>query len=192
MRTNRQRALAGLLIAFAIVSTTACGEGEAGPTGPQGPQGEMGPAGPSGEEGNANVTLHIFDGHDFSVQPFIDLCMGAGIDAQETTESSWDAYLGLNSPDFGFVYFHMPGAGISGDSEYLAVTTYDDGALNCPTPQSLTEIFLIAGPGEAYDEIRIIQVLANEVTDNRSAVTDATGFHAVIGSAGDVVAVVRH
>lgn len=191
MRANRQRALAGLLIAFAIVPTTAC-NGEAGPTGPQGQRGEEGPRGPSGEEGNANVTLHIFDGHDFSVNPFIDLCMGAGIDAQETTESSWDAYLGFQSPDFGFTFFHVPGAGIGGDSEYLAVTTYDAGALNCPSPQSLTEIFLTGGPGEFYDEIRIIQVLANEVTDNRTAVTAATDFHAVTGSAGDVVAVVRH
>lgn len=168
MKTSHPRALAGALIALAIVSTTAC-DGDAGPAGPQGLQGEQGPEGPPGEDGNANVTLHIFAGHDFSVNPFIDLCMGEGIGAQETTESSWDVFLGLDSPDFGFIYFHIPGSGIAGDSEYLSVTTFDAGALNCPSPQSLTEILLIDGPGEAYDEIRIFQAVASEVVDHRAA-----------------------
>jgi hypothetical protein len=166
MRASHIR-LPGLLIAFAFVFTTAC-EGDTGPTGPQGPQGAEGPQGPSGEDGNANVTLHIFAGHDFSLNSFIDLCLGDGISAQETTESSWDAYLGLDSPTFGFIYFHVPGGGVGGDSEYLAVTTYDAGALNCPSPQALTEILLIGGPGEAYDEIRIVQAAANEVVDHRA------------------------
>jgi len=191
MKTSHPGALAGLLIAIAIGSTTAC-EGDAGPTGPQGPQGEEGPEGPPGEDGNSNVTLHIFGGHDFSVNPFIDLCMGEGISAQETTESSWDAYLGLDSPDFGFIYFHMPGGGIGGESQYLSVTTYDAGALNCPSPQSLTEILLIDGPGEAYDEIRIVQAVANEVVDHRAAVVDAGDYRALVGSPGDRVTVIRH
>lgn len=189
MTTRHLRALAGPLIVFAFVSTTAC-EGDTGPAGPEGPQGAEGPQGPSGED--TNVTLHIFDGHDFSVNFFVDLCMGAGIGEQETRESSWDAYLGLDSPDFGLIFFHVPGAGIGGDSEYLAVTTYDAQAVNCPFPQSVTEIFLFDGPGEAYDEIRIVQVAANEVVDNRSVWTDATDYHAVVDGSDDRVTVVRH
>ncbi|MFW6088755.1 MAG: hypothetical protein ACODAB_03310 [Gemmatimonadota bacterium] len=194
MRTNQLRARARLLIAFAFVLTTAC-EGDRGPTGPQGPQGPEGAEGaqgPTGEDGNANVTVHIFDGHDFSQSFFVDLCMGEGIDAQETAESSWRAYLGLDSPDFGLLLFHVPGAGIGGDSEYLTVTAYDASAVNCSSPQSLTEIFLYEGPGEAYDEIRIIQIAADAVIDNRSSSSDVTDYHAVLAGFGGGVAVVRH
>lgn len=55
------------------------------------------------------------------------------------------------------VYAYVPGMAYGG--EYLTVRAYDASAAICPTPQPLIDIALVSGPGEAYDEIRIVQVL---------------------------------
>lgn len=192
-----------LLTVFALMFAVGC-EGDTGPTGPQGPvgpsgaQGDQGPAGPegpqgpAGEDGNANVTVHIFDGQDFTISSFVDLCLGTGISQQEMAESSWDAYLADDDPTFGLIYFHVPGFASFGNSEYDVATAYDTPETICGSAQPLVEISLVSGPGEIYEEIRIIQTVANNVSDNRSLVLDMSDYSAVIEYFGEAVETVRH
>ncbi|MFW6084320.1 MAG: hypothetical protein ACODAA_03830 [Gemmatimonadota bacterium] len=192
-----------LMMAFAFILVVGCegDTGPAGPAGPAGPQGEQGPVGPegpagpqgsAGEDGNANVTVHIFDGHDFGTTSFVDLCLGADITQQEMIDSSWDAYLGEEDATFGLIYWHVPGFASFGASEYDVVTAYDGPETICGSAQPLVEISLTSGGGEEYEEIRIVQTVANNVSDNRSVVLDMTDYAAVMEHFGDDVTVVRH
>lgn len=192
-----------VLTVFALMFAVGC-EGDTGPTGPQGPdgptgsQGEQGPGGPegpqgpAGEDGNANVTVHIFDGHDFATAPNLDLCFGTGISQQEMTESAWDVYLGIENGAFGLIYWHVPGFADFGSSEYDVATAYDTPESLCGSAQPLVEISLVSGPGEIYQEIRVIQTIANNVSDNHSFVLDTSDYSAVIEYFGDAVETVRH
>jgi hypothetical protein len=91
------------------------------------------------------------------------------------------------------IYWHIPGFAAFGASEYDAVTAYDVPVALCPSAQPLIEISLVSGPGEAYDEIRIVQVLASEVVDNTSGIVlDMTSYDAVIEHFGDEVTLLRH
>lgn len=175
MKINNMRGLLVLMISAAFLIAASCEgpEGPTGPEGPQGPQGEQGPQGPEGPQGptgNANVTVYIFDGHDFSASSFIDVCLGEGISEEETRESAFNVYLGVdNGTGFGIIYFHIPGFGDFGTSEYDAITAFDTpGGICGGTPQPLVELSVVSGPGETYDEIRIVVVVANNVIDNRS------------------------
>lgn len=205
MENNFIRSFAVLLTGIALILVTGC-EGPEGPTGPQGqqgPQGEQGPEGPEGppgEDGNANVTVHIFDGHDFSSSAPLDLCLGDNISQQEMIESSWNVYLGRDNAAFGLIYWHVPGFANFGASEYDVVYAYDTPVSICPSAQPLIEISRESGPGENYEEIRIVQVAANNVVDNRSKQIsslmpdnlDITDYDAVLEYFGDNVRFVHH
>jgi len=69
MRANKLILLSSILFGFILLFGCEESEGPTGPANPEGPQGEQGPEGPQGLAGNANVTVHIFDGHDFSTYP---------------------------------------------------------------------------------------------------------------------------
>jgi hypothetical protein len=208
MKINEIRGIAILLIGIVVILSTGC-RGSEGPTGPQGaigPQGEPGPAGvqgPPGEDGNANVTLHIFDGHNFSGVPNLDLCLGDNISEEEMLQSSWQVYLGAEIEEFGLIYWHIPGA--ANASEYGVITAYDAEGVICieelqPQPQPFVEIGRMDGPGEEYDEIRIIQVAASNVVDHRNNETnslvpdnlDLTDYKAVLDYFGSSISTVNH
>lgn len=130
--------------------------GEAGQQGEQGPKGDQGPQGP---EGNANVTLYIFDGHDFSSST---IARREVSDVTETqmSESDWHVYLVHSS---GWIY-HMSGYGISDDTMYFTAHRWVDG------DPGYIDFWIEAadGPGEEYAEIRIVRTAANNVNDERS------------------------
>jgi len=198
-----------LLFGIALALITGCrgAEGPTGPQGaegPQGPQGEQGPEGeqgPPGEDGNANVTMHIFDGHDFSVVPNIDFCLGDNITEQEMVESLWKVYLGTEVEEFGFVYWHIPG--VANATEYGAITAYDSLGNLCSDElaQPVIDVARVDGPGEEYQEIRIIQILANTVVDHRNNqinndlvpdFLDLTDYQMVVDYFGSSVRIMNH
>lgn len=143
-------------------------EGPAGPQGTQGPEGPQGPQGPQGEEGNANVTVYIFDGHDFTEKDFANYCFGDLVSEKEMAESDWNFYLGLDDDALDTVYFNIPGTGAFYQTEYYSLLTYDADAIICSGPATIAEMGIVNGPGEEYKEIRIVQILANNVVDTRS------------------------
>jgi hypothetical protein len=172
--TSRYRLMV-LLSVFVFINLGCEGpEGPQGPAGPQGEQGASGPQGPAGEDGNANVTLHIFEGHDFTEVSYIDLCLGENISAEETRNSSWHVYLGFDSGDdlIGMLYFHIPGFTFSGNSEYVVVHGYDHNSLICPEPQPVVEIELDSGPGESYHKIYVFQIEASNVLEHSKMPAD--------------------
>lgn len=139
MKKNKMRRLYVLLFSIALVIATGC-EGPEGPAGQQGEaglQGEAGPQGPQGPEGNANVTVFIFDGADFATDGFAFVCLGADISQQEMRESIFTVYLGDNFPPFGIIYYHVPGWGGFGNTEYDALTVYDSVGAGCAPAQPL-------------------------------------------------------
>lgn len=140
------------------LASVAC-EGPSGPDGPQGPQGEQGPEGPQGVQGNANVTLYIFDGHDFSTSTEIH----RDIEVNNPEESVWLVYLiesattVCNNP-LGCGYL-LPGTGFLGDSYYRVFLQYS------LTPFRIS-INRESGPGEEYSTIHIIRIEATNVEDH--------------------------
>lgn len=208
------RRLVALTIAFAVMFAAACA-GDTGPTGPAGPQGtqgdpgtqgELGPQGEQGEQGpqgnqgepgadgNANVTVHIFDGYDFTAGSYVDLCLGEDMGQKEFVDSSWNVYFRLDSGALESIYWEIPGT-VFGSSEYVVVRAYDAGAVWCPAAQPVFRLVLDSGPGEDIEQIRIVQVLANQVVDNSttsSLVLDTTNYAAVIGHFGGNVTEIRH
>lgn len=146
------------ILLSAMVIFAAC-EGPAGPEGPAGQDGSDGANGVDGEDGNANVTVYIFDGHDFSATSEYGVPGISGLTETEMVESSWDVYM-LNS---GF-YYHVPGFGSAGLSEYRVYHDYDSGA-----SEVTFQIGLESGTGETYSEVRIVRAAANNVEDNTTS-----------------------
>lgn len=160
-----------LLIAMTM---SACAEdGEVGPEGPEGEQGipgekgekgeqgekgEKGDHGNDGADGNANVTLYKFDGHDFSTSyknVFVALDS-----IEQMTNSSWQVYLLTASGNA----YHVPGYGPYFATEYLVahewrVKGYENYAAEIT-------ISAATGPGEEYDEIHVVRIVANNVEDH--------------------------
>lgn len=206
------RRLCAVTMAFALMLFAAC-DGDTGPAGPTGPQGTQGEAGTPGDpgpqgdqgaqgeqgapgaDGNANVIVHIFGGHDFSADAVAEICLGGDLGQQEFVDSSWTVYLGAEVPPLDMVHLHVPGMAYGG--EYVAIIGYDGAAAVCPTAQGLVNIGLVSGPGEAYEEIRIVQVLASDVVDHTVAAAsgvapDLTDYDAVLEYYGSRVLEVRH
>ncbi len=191
-----------LLSVFIFINLGCEGpEGPQGPAGPQGEQGASGPQGPAGEDGNANVTLHIFGGHDFTEESYVDLCLGENISADEAMNSSWHVYLGFDSEDdlFGMLYFHIPGFTFSGNSEYAVVHGYDHNSLICSAPQPVVEIELDSGPGEPYDQIYVFQIEASNVLEHSKMPADMisndldfTNYKSVYNNFEDRMRVIQH
>lgn len=173
---NIQFSLFFIIVLSISLATISC-QGPAGSDGLQGPQGEQGPPGPEGPQGeqgppgNANVTLHIFEGHDFSSDSIHDICF-ENVTEEGMISSYWLVYLVFDSGNpFGFIYAHVPGFGLDDTSQYDTAHIWDTSGTICPSPQMAFEVELNEGPGEAYDEIRIFQVTANHTIDNRSKQT---------------------
>lgn len=142
--------VAGMLI------FTAC-EGPAGPEGPAGADGQDGAPGQDGEDGNANVTVYIFDGHDFSSSSSYFLPGITGLTETEMKESAWDVYM-LATND---IYYPIPGYGENGLSEYRVFYSF-----NSSNSEVDFDIRLETGTGEQYNEVRIVRTAANNVEDN--------------------------
>ncbi|MDZ7714693.1 MAG: hypothetical protein U5J95_00620 [Balneolaceae bacterium] len=137
-----------------MVIFTAC-EGPAGPEGPAGADGQDGADGVDGEDGNANVTVYIFDGHDFTGNSIYQPRL-SGVNETEMKESAWDVYMDKD----GFFY-HMPGWGYQDASFYETYHTYIGSS-----SEIAFNIELKDGPGEVYDEVRIVRTAANNVVDS--------------------------
>lgn len=170
---NKQQLLY-ILSLFLIIGliTIAC-EGPEGPMGPQGPQGQQGsqgeqgpqggqgPPGEQGPMGNANVTLYIFDGHNFS-ENFLAIRRIELESEKDLNESAWlyyQRYSTLN-PNFPFTYYHVPGRGFGGSSEYRANHVWRAIELDAQF-----EIRRASGSGETYDQILIFRIESSEVID---------------------------
>lgn len=136
-------------------------QGEQGPQGPEGPRGEQGPEGPAGEDGNANVTLYVFDGYDFTGEDFTARFVNLN-SQEEMRESAWLYYLVLFPNE---IYYAIPGFGSFG-GEYLVGRQWTGSSsrhvINC----------VDGGCGE-YGEIHIIRIAGTNVVDNRSKNVDS-------------------
>jgi len=119
-------------LTFAILLGLLACEGQAGPEDPQGPRGEQGPIGPQGDtgqqgtqgvpvaDGNANVTLYIFNGNNFSNTNIATRRILLD-NEQQLIESGWLFYLRFSQPannEFPFIHYYVPGRGFAGNSEY--------------------------------------------------------------------------
>ena len=148
-------------------------------TGAEGPQGEQGPPGVPGEDGNANVDLYIFDGHDFSTSSTAARHVD-DVSETEMKESAWLMYLVINN-----IFYQMPGPGWNAFSTYRSFVFWSNSM-----QLVVLEINRTDGSGETYDEIRVIRIAASDVKDNRApsapeqslipAHLDTSDYHAVV------------
>jgi len=165
-----------------VVSLTffSCSDGRDGIDGIDGTQGEQGPQGPQGVEGNANVTMYIFEGYDFNAVFDAELYF-PDVSEEEFYESGWFAYL-VFEVDTGTeivdLYYQIPGYGRQNHSFYQAVWYYYLG-------NSTLAIQRVNGPGEVYSGIRVIQVHANNFESYNSPFQEEVDF-------GDYEAVITH
>lgn len=195
MRVKQLKLLSTLLFGFILLLGCEGPEGPTGPAGPEGPEGLQGPEGPQGPTGNANVTVHIFDGHDFSSDAVADSTEGLFINFENESEgiqNSWNIYLKESS---GW-YLDVPGWGINHQTEYYTghIWNENDSRMNF-------WIQAIEGPGEPYEEIHVVQVEANNTEDHTSAKRaanvipedlDMSDYEEVMNFYGDKVKTIRH
>lgn len=195
MRVKKIKLLTTILLSFALFLGCEGPEGPAGPKGPQGEQGAQGPEGPQGPAGNANVTVHIFDGHDFSNDAVADSTEGVSVNFENESvaiQNSWNIYL----KDVSGWYLDVPGWGINHQSEYYTghIWNETDSRMNF-------WIQVVEGPGEQYEEIHIVQIEANNTEDHTSGKQaanlipenlDMSDYEAVMDYYGDSVETVRH
>lgn len=114
-------------------------------------------------QGNANVTLYIFDGHDFTADIQV-LRTVTGLSESDFLSSSWVVYLVELQTDGDYIFYPIPrSGGIFGLSDYSYASVYS--GLGFAT----FDIRLTDGPGETYEEIRIIRTAASNVVDNRTS-----------------------
>lgn len=195
MRAKKLIILSSILFGFISLFGCEGSEGPTGPAGPEGPQGEQGPEGPQGPAGNANVTVHIFDGHDFISDAVYSDEDGLLLDFEsesEATQNIWKYYLKHGSGWF----IEIPGMGYNANSEYYTGHIWDE-------QNSTLDFFvgLVDGPGEQYEQVHIVQVEANNTEDHTTGKQngnlipdnlDMSDYEAVIDYYGDNVTTVRH
>lgn len=195
MRAKDLKLLTVLLFGSILLLGCEGPEGPTGSAGPEGPQGPQGPEGPQGLTGNANVTVHIFDGHDFTSNFTADSTDGYFLNFEnedEANQNLWKYYLKHNTE----WYVEIPGMGFNANSEYYAGHIWDK-------QRSTLNFFvgLVDGPGEEYEEIHIVQVEANNTEDHTSGKQatnlipenlDMSDYEAVIDYYGNNVETVRH
>lgn len=177
-----------LLVAIALTLATAACDGPVGPQGDSGPQGEQGPQGPGGPQGapgedgqdgpdgrdgqdgqdgqdgdNANVTLYVFDGHDFNDQTFVQLCTPSA-NEQEHDQSAWLHYLIDEIP--GVVpnqYYSIPGFAANDETFFDVLVDFDANA--CPGDSRHFISQSAFDQRLAFDRIHVIQIEASNVED---------------------------
>lgn len=160
--TPGQATLKALLTAFTLLLFTAACDGPVGPEGPRGAQGEQGeqgpqgPQGPAGEDGNANVTLYVFDGHDFTASISTTRCIST-VSADDFHDSAWLVYFATNTTH----RYAIPG---NIGANYYTFDSYADSALPCP---DVAEFWLRRsdGPGNNLQSIHILQVEGTTTVD---------------------------
>lgn len=173
--TSTTSVLKSFFVAFALVMITAACDGPVGPEGPvgadgaqgpRGPEGEdgaRGPRGPAGEDGNANVTVYVFDGHDFRAG-------GDGFQATRRVPLSSEAEFDDSAWLFYLVYdnyrYPVPGFGYAGEKEYREWHLWSSDAswgsfhiVRLFDPEDDAEESI------AYSEIRIIRIEGSHVED---------------------------
>jgi hypothetical protein len=122
--------------------------------GPEGPQGEQGEP---GEDGNANVSLYILDGFDFSESIRATYYIDDVNSEEEVTESVWQVYLVRET---GLI-MHVPGPGVNGASEYRVFHRWADWLSSLRL-----DIVLYDGDGEEYEAVHLFQIEANSVNSD--------------------------
>lgn len=192
---NKKKPSVVITVLAFLLAGIAC-EGPAGPQGPQGPQGERGSAGIQGEQGpqgpqgdtgaqgtpgadgNANVTLYIFDGNNFSTTT--NAIRRINLENEtELIESAWLVYLRYPQPasnEFPFIYYHVPGLGFAGNSEYRVNHSWRAISLDAQF-----EVRRASGPGENYDQIRIIRIESSETVEGTDVAGKLAGFSQIPG-----------
>jgi len=195
MRAKKIKLLSSILLGFVLILGCEGPEGPTGPAGPEGPQGDQGPEGPEGPAGNANVTVHIFDGHDFNSDPIYTDTEGLFINFEtesEANQNSWNYYLKYQTGWF----LDIPGWGFGNATEYYTGHIWQEN-------ESRIRFYIEAvdGPGEQYEEVHIVQIEANSTEDHTSAKQkttvipenlDMSDYEAVMDYFGEQVEVVRH
>lgn len=126
--------------------------GSAGVAGPQGPEGPQGPQGSPGADGNANVFLYVFDGHNFATIGSVAHQIPDVTEA-EMRESAWLIYLVL-----GNLFYQMPGPGWNAFSQYRSFVFWSE-----VQGGAIAQISRAGGTGETYDEIRVFRIAATNV-----------------------------
>ena len=142
-------------------------------TGPEGSQGSP------GKDGNANVDLYIFDGHNFNANSFLRLHVD-DVSEIEMKESAWLIYLVIN-----YIFYQMPGPGWNAFSTYRSFVFWSN-ALQLV----VLDIIRADGNGEGYDEIRVIRIAASDVKARGTSPApaqslipdhlDTSDYHAVV------------
>ena len=149
-----------LVMCMSILAACEGPQGPQGPAGPAGPTGDEGPQGPQGEDGNANVTRHMFPGHDFSSTPDTVLTVSE-VDSTEMRESEWNVYL-VDEVNNSVVYDHIPGVTELGDT-YSVVHGWIVGDSEMKIGISLED-----GTGNAYEQIEVVQTVSSNTNDQTS------------------------
>jgi len=165
------KSISRLLTVFAIlamVSVVSCKKGDtgpAGPAGPQGPQGTQGTVGLAGKDGNANVMEYFFlpaEGDSIDFAPNSGIYVNFQLPNDTLTLSAWFMYM-YKFP----LWYAIPGHGAGNATSY----SFSYGYLDFATPVDSAYFFIdkVSGPGEAYDAIKLVRILTNDLQ------TDGTG-----------------
>ncbi|WP_020402148.1 hypothetical protein [Gracilimonas tropica] len=120
-----------------------------------GPKTDLGWGSPiniKGADGNANVTRYIFPGHDFTV----DSDHSISITVDNADESAWVVYLMKTDANDIDIYYHMPGWGYGGNTQYSVFHYFN---LNL-------RIRAEDGPGEEYDQIKVVRIESSSTNDH--------------------------
>ncbi|GAA5522382.1 hypothetical protein LQ318_11595 [Aliifodinibius salicampi] len=120
--------------------------------GPKTDSGWGSPINIKGADGNANVTRYIHPEHDFSVDSDLSISM----QVNNPEESAWIVYLKYVDPNDIDIYYHLPGWGYGGASQY---STFHYFSISI-------RIRLQSGTGEKYDNIEIVRIEANDTVNN--------------------------
>ena len=112
-----------------------------------GGKGDQGEAGLPGEPGDANVVTIPLGAHDFEAEPSFRAEI-PGFTYAELSQDAWQVQLEKN----GETLYELPGPGFTGQSQYRDWIGSFGGAKD--------ELFIstVAGPGEAYDAVRIVVI----------------------------------
>ena len=116
--------------------------------------------GPQGEDGNANVTRHMFPGHDFSSTPDTVLTLSE-VDSTEMRASEWNVYL-VDEVNGAVIYDHIPGGTALGDTYSVA-----HGWVSSDSEMRIA-ISLGDGTGSVYEQIEVVQTVASNSNDQTS------------------------
>ncbi|MEX2592642.1 MAG: collagen-like protein [Anditalea sp.] len=188
-----------LLLVFSIHSACGLLEGPEGPVGPQGdpgeqgiqgepgspgepgeegdvgPQGNQGPQGVQGIPGNANVKMYTFGGHDFSVtsNKYLNINM---------TKTEYDQTIFLCYMRYvNNSWLAIPGSDFV-QSEYRVLNNHIDA--NPPGASVRIQRIISTGPGQSFDQIRIITIGAKPGNKIQLNGIDLTNYEEVFNYFG--------